>query len=181
MAGRTKSSKVNQRLVEARGDLKMTAKKAAERIGISYSDYLRFENNGKSPIAAKGRLLMNAKMICEFHGLGPDHFWPEYFTPESAKFAGQLFEGARSIFPSPEEILSIKTMREAIREVLASLTQLEGKVLRMRFGIGEKTDYSPEEISGDLEVPLGRVRQIKAQALRKMRHPTRSRRLKEYL
>ena len=70
---------------------------------------------------------------------------------------------------------------EQTRKVLATLTPREEKVLRMRFGIGEKADRTLEEVGVDFEVTRERVRQIEAKALRKLRHPSRSRRLRPFL
>jgi RNA polymerase primary sigma factor len=65
--------------------------------------------------------------------------------------------------------------------VLTSLTPREEKVLRMRFGIGEKADHTLEEVGRDFHVTRERIRQIEAKALRKLRHPSRSRKLKSFV
>ena len=67
------------------------------------------------------------------------------------------------------------------RRVLTTLTPREEKVLRMRFGIGEKTDHTLEEVGRDFSVTRERIRQIEAKALRKLRHPSRSRKLKSFM
>ncbi|MCA9849897.1 MAG: sigma-70 family RNA polymerase sigma factor, partial [Dehalococcoidia bacterium] len=72
-------------------------------------------------------------------------------------------------------------LRETTTRVLASLTPREERVLRMRFGIGEKSDHTLEEVGQDFDVTRERIRQIEAKALRKLRHPTRSKKLKDYL
>jgi RNA polymerase primary sigma factor len=69
-------------------------------------------------------------------------------------------------------------LAEQTRKVLATLTPREEKVLRMRFGIGEKSDHTLEEVGQDFEVTRERIRQIEAKALRKLRHPSRSKRLR---
>jgi RNA polymerase primary sigma factor len=61
--------------------------------------------------------------------------------------------------------------------VLATLTPREEKVLRMRFGIGERSDHTLEEVGQDFEVTRERIRQIEAKALRKLRHPSRAKKL----
>ena len=63
-------------------------------------------------------------------------------------------------------------LAEQTRKVLATLTPREEKVLRMRFGIGEKSDHTLEEVGQDFEVTRERIRQIEAKALRKLRHPS---------
>src|SRR5262249_41496568 len=72
-------------------------------------------------------------------------------------------------------------LAEQTRKVLATLTPREEKVLRMRFGIGEKSDHTLEEVGQDFEVTRERIRQIEAKALRKLRHPSRSKRLKSFM
>ena len=72
-------------------------------------------------------------------------------------------------------------LAEQTRKVLATLTPREEKVLRMRFGIGEKSDHTLEEVGQDFEVTRERIRQIEAKALRKLRHPSRSKRLKAFM
>jgi len=84
-------------------------------------------------------------------------------------------------FMSPSEAAISLNLAEQTRKVLATLTPREEKVLRMRFGIGEKSDHTLEEVGKDFLVTRERIRQIEAKALRKLRHPTRSRKLKAFL
>jgi len=72
-------------------------------------------------------------------------------------------------------------LAEQVDKVLSSLTPREERVLRMRFGIGEKSDHTLEEVGQDFEVTRERIRQIEAKALRKLRHPSRSKRLRTFL
>ncbi|HOS98429.1 MAG TPA: RNA polymerase sigma factor RpoD, partial [Deltaproteobacteria bacterium] len=76
--------------------------------------------------------------------------------------------------PSPSDAILAKNLSEQSRRVLATLTPREEKVLRMRFGIGEKSDHTLEEVGKDFTVTRERIRQIEAKALRKLRHPVRS-------
>ncbi|MBI5586622.1 MAG: RNA polymerase sigma factor RpoD [Deltaproteobacteria bacterium] len=82
---------------------------------------------------------------------------------------------------SPAEAVIRLNLSEQTRKVLATLTQREEKVLRMRFGIGEKADHTLEEVGKDFDVTRERIRQIEAKALRKLRHPSRSKRLKSFV
>jgi RNA polymerase primary sigma factor len=82
---------------------------------------------------------------------------------------------------SPSEAVISLNLAEQTRKVLATLTPREEKVLRMRFGIGEKSDHTLEEVGQDFEVTRERIRQIEAKALRKLRHPSRSKRLKSFV
>ncbi len=84
-------------------------------------------------------------------------------------------------FMSPSEAAISLNLSEQTRKALATLTPREEKVLRMRFGIGEKADHTLEEVGKDFHVTRERIRQIEAKALRKLRHPTRSRKLKPFL
>jgi len=83
--------------------------------------------------------------------------------------------------PSPADTVVNQNLCEQTRKVLATLTPREEKVLRMRFGIGEKSDHTLEEVGQDFFVTRERIRQIEAKALRKLRHPTRARKLKSFL
>ena len=72
-------------------------------------------------------------------------------------------------------------LREATTRVLSSLTPREERVLRMRFGIGTNTDHTLEEVGQQFNVTRERIRQIEAKALRKLKHPSRSRKLRSFL
>ena len=82
---------------------------------------------------------------------------------------------------SPSDAVINMNLAEQTRKVLATLTPREEKVLRMRFGIGEKSDHTLAEVGQDFEVTRERIRQIEAKALRKLRHPSRSKRLKAFV
>jgi len=82
---------------------------------------------------------------------------------------------------SPIEMATIEGLREATQNMLASLTSREAKVLRMRFGIDMNTDHTLEEVGKQFDVTRERIRQIEAKALRKLRHPSRSERLRSFL
>jgi RNA polymerase primary sigma factor len=82
---------------------------------------------------------------------------------------------------SPAENVVTHSLEETTRKVLATLTPREERVLRMRFGIGEHSDHTLEEVGQDFEVTRERIRQIEAKALRKLRHPSRSKRLSSFI
>jgi RNA polymerase primary sigma factor len=82
---------------------------------------------------------------------------------------------------SPADAIVNFNLSEQTRRVLTTLTPREEKVLRMRFGIGEKADHTLEEVGRDFDVTRERIRQIEAKALRKLRHPSRSRKLKSFV
>jgi RNA polymerase primary sigma factor len=82
---------------------------------------------------------------------------------------------------SPGDAALFASLREVTKEVLDSLTPREAKVLRMRFGIEMNTDHTLEEVGKQFDVTRERIRQIEAKALRKLRHPTRSEKLRSFL
>ena len=82
---------------------------------------------------------------------------------------------------APNDAAMYASLREVTKDILDSLTPREAKVLRMRFGIEMNTDHTLEEVGKQFDVTRERIRQIEAKALRKLRHPTRSERLKSFL
>ncbi|MBI5190338.1 MAG: RNA polymerase sigma factor RpoD [Nitrospirae bacterium] len=98
---------------------------------------------------------------------------------EEDSHLGDFIEDKRS--PSPLELAINYDLQEQIRRVLNTLTPREEKVLRRRFGIGEAADHTLEEVGQEFDVTRERIRQIEAKALRKLRHPSRSKRLKSFV
>ena len=98
---------------------------------------------------------------------------------EEDSHLGDFIEDKKVINPS-EAIVNLN-LAEQTRRVLATLTPREEKVLRMRFGIGEESDHTLEEVGQDFNVTRERIRQIEAKALRKLRHPSRSNKLKAFI
>jgi len=92
---------------------------------------------------------------------------------------GDFLENKSTVNPSEEAVRS--RLVEETAEVLESLTPREAQVIRMRFGIGRKSDHTLEEIGGDFKVTRERIRQIEAKALGKLRHPSRTRNIEEFL
>ncbi len=98
---------------------------------------------------------------------------------EEDSHLGDFIEDKKFMLPSDAAVNM--NLAEQTRKVLATLTPREEKVLRMRFGIGEKADHTLEEVGKDFAVTRERIRQIEAKALRKLRHPTRSKKLKSFI
>ena len=92
---------------------------------------------------------------------------------------GDFIEDTSTIAPNDAAMYS--SLRDVTKDVLDSLTPREAKVLRMRFGIEMNTDHTLEEVGKQFDVTRERIRQIEAKALRKLRHPSRSERLKSFL
>jgi len=98
---------------------------------------------------------------------------------EEDSHLGDFIEDKAAILPIEAAIQS--NLRETTTRVLASLTPREERVLRMRFGIGMNTDHTLEEVGQQFSVTRERIRQIEAKALRKLKHPSRSRKLRSFL
>jgi len=98
---------------------------------------------------------------------------------EEDSHLGDFIEDKKAINPLDSVVKS--DLSDRTTSVLSSLTPREEKVLRLRFGIGERCDHTLEEVGQDFDVTRERIRQIEAKALRKLRHPSRSRKLKGFL
>ncbi len=97
---------------------------------------------------------------------------------EEDSHLGDFIEDKNTVSPM-DSAINID-LAEQVKKVLGTLTPREERVLRMRFGIGEKSDHTLEEVGQDFEVTRERIRQIEAKALRKLRHPSRSKRLRTF-
>jgi RNA polymerase primary sigma factor len=98
---------------------------------------------------------------------------------EEDSHLGDFLEDKKAI--SPLEAAIRYDLQRQINSALETLTPREEKVLRIRFGIGEATDHTLEEVGQDFEVTRERIRQIEAKALRKLRHPSRSKKLRSFV
>ena len=98
---------------------------------------------------------------------------------EEDSHLGDFIEDKNAV--SPVDAVIGGNLEDQTRRVLKTLTPREEKVLRMRFGIGEKSDHTLEEVGQDFEVTRERIRQIEAKALRKLRHPSRSKQLRSFM
>ena len=92
---------------------------------------------------------------------------------------GDFIEDSNALIPVDAAVQT--ALKNTTTKVLASLTPREERVLRMRFGIGMNTDHTLEEVGQQFSVTRERIRQIEAKALRKLKHPSRSRQLKSFL
>jgi RNA polymerase primary sigma factor len=97
---------------------------------------------------------------------------------EEDSHLGDFIEDKAAV--SPQEAILSSNLAENTRKVLSTLSPREEQVLKLRFGIGEKANHTLEEVGQDFEVTRERIRQIEAKALRKLRHPSRSRLLKSF-
>jgi RNA polymerase primary sigma factor len=98
---------------------------------------------------------------------------------EEDSHIGDFIEDQES--PAPAEAASYELLREQLNEVLHTLTPREEQVLRLRFGLEDGRQRTLEEVGQQFNITRERIRQIEAKALRKLRHPSRSKKLKDYL
>ena len=152
---------INKMLGTSRGLLQElgrepTPEELAERLDLSVEKVRKIQKISKEPISLE--------------------------TPvgeEDDSHLGDFIEDRNAV--SPVEALVNVSLSEQTDRVLATLTPREEQVLRMRFGIGHRSDHTLEEVGRDFAVTRERIRQIEAQALRKLRHPSRARRLKSFM
>ena len=83
--------------------------------------------------------------------------------------------------PEPQDVAAYTLLKEQLEEVMSTLTPREAKVLRLRFGLDDGKARTLEEVGKEFDVTRERIRQIEAKALRKLRHPSRSKKLKDYM
>jgi RNA polymerase primary sigma factor len=98
---------------------------------------------------------------------------------EEDSYLGDLIEDKNAILPVDAVIQS--NLRDSTTRVLASLTAREERIVRMRFGLGMNSDHTLEEVGRQFSVTRERIRQIEAKALRKLKHPSRSKILRTFL
>jgi len=98
---------------------------------------------------------------------------------EEDSHLGDFIEDKNAV--NPQDAILNANLAENTRKVLGTLSPREEQVLKMRFGIGDKSNHTLEEVGQDFDVTRERIRQIEAKALRKLRHPSRSRILKNFM
>jgi RNA polymerase primary sigma factor len=98
---------------------------------------------------------------------------------EEDSHLGDFIEDRTAI--SPIEAVLVSNLRDQTRKVLKSLTPREEQVLRMRFGVGDGSEHTLEEVGRSFNVTRERIRQIESKALRKLRHPSRAKKLKPFM
>jgi RNA polymerase primary sigma factor len=103
-------------------------------------------------------------------------------TPVGSEDSSQLGDFIEDeSMPEPVDAAARELLKDQVQNALAVLTERERQVLEMRFGLLDGRDYTLEEVGKYFKVTRERIRQIEAKALRKLRHPTRSRHLRDYL
>lgn len=177
----------NNRMAEIREAHGWSQRHASAACGVSESAWNALESLRASPLAWTGagatRVLAWSRValaVATALEVEPGWLWPEaviqvHGGKKSLKVGAAEAMALMGSVQSPEiHALGVET-----RKLLATLTPREEKVIRMRFGIGEKSDHTAEEVGQDFGVTSGRIRQIEIRALRKLRQPSRSKRLKD--
>ena len=151
----SKLSKVTRQLVQEKGREPTTAE-LAERLEMPEEKILYIQRISQDPVS--------------------------FETPvgqEDDSYLGDFLEDTNSL--SPSEVAENKMLKEILIKVLQTLTPREQKVIRLRYGIDDGRQRTLEEVGKEFNVTRERIRQIEAKALRKLRHPSRSKKLKDYL
>ncbi len=149
-----KIHRVSRQFVQENGR-EPTSEELSERVGISAEKIKRAIKISREPVSLETPI-------------GED----------DGTMLGDFIADNNSLAP-PEEMIN-SDLIERLNEVLSTLTKREETILRMRFGIGENTDYTLEEVGERFNVTRERIRQIESKALRKLRHPVRSKKLKSF-
>lgn len=164
----------NNCLLQRREELGLSPRQLAEAAGVCYPTYLGLESMRISPMS-KGEWRSSALKIAAFHGISADELWPDAVLSVVAASATRILDedeiaslgGGRAV---DQHALAEDHERAAhVREALATLTPRQEKVLRMRFGIGEKSDHTLEEVGQDFELSRERIRAIEARGITKLR------------
>ena len=126
-------------------------------------------------------ILFKSKVISpEDFDIGHDKIFVVVFIFLYLKFISFCFLEDKKII-QPLDVAIHSDLKKSINQILSTLTPREERVLRMRFGLGTQSDNTLEEVGKQFTVTRERIRQIEAKALRKLKHPSRSKRLKSFL
>ena len=150
-----KVSRVSRQLLQERGH-EATADEIAEVIGMSPEKVREIMKIAQDPVSLETPI-----------GEEEDSHLGDFIPDDDS--------------PAPSEAASYALLREQLSEVLHTLTPREEHVLKLRFGLDDGRTRTLEEVGKEFNITRERIRQIEAKALRKLRHPSRSKRLKDYL
>jgi RNA polymerase sigma factor (sigma-70 family) len=174
----------NARLINALAEVgESVGGKLANKMGVSYHQLLDLSNLKMSPLDEEGKLLPIVEKLCDltnktlFELFTVDQIAP--LETNKAEFEMDVQEVQELLLERSSEDLYIeKQTNEAVHDLMDSLTPRENQILKLRYGVKTTTDYTLGEVGEVFGVSAARVRQIEAKALRKMRHPSRSDRLR---
>jgi len=177
----------NNQLKQRRAELGMTTRQISEALGISLATYLALERLGYSPWKRAGEWTRTAMKIAEFHGLPPEELFPEAIkhlkaTTQVAEFNFDDLvlcdmDTLPSLMPSPLELMEGRELRQGIADALKTLTPREERVLTARLGLDGEKGKELGEVGQEFSVSRERIRQIEMKAIKKLRHPTRAKRI----
>jgi len=164
-----------------------TAAELARVVGLGPSEIGYILNLKVTPYTNKGTVRSSIQCLCDFFSCNPEDLFPaqHIFDPLTVNqgaiqanigelMSSNLLESAHN----PDLLVEITEQKEAIEKTLDQLTLREKKVLELRFGLGEEAECTLKEVGIKLGVKAERIRQIEAKALRKLRHPTRTRHIR---
>jgi len=184
----------NNRLITYREQLGLKPREMANQIGVSYGMLLAYESMRQSPLTkTSDDWRESALRIASFHGVEPAFFWPDsVIAIEKYKASIELSsdEAARllspgptiaALAPAPDDGLAKKELEEAFRLMLSTLTPREEEILVLRFGLRGEREHTLREIGDRQGVTREVIRKIEVKALKKLRHPARSKRLKPFI
>ena len=185
----------NNRLHRARVDLGLTVAELCRRSGISIHSYYKMLSLRMTGLDKRGEVRDVARRVAEFLGSSVDEMFPpslalvkestaerEVDVADAMRLLGADAEetDGRRLLPMEAEVDRPK-LRDALRSVLSGLSPREERVLRMRFGIDDGGEPTLDEVAENLGLSGGRIQQIEAKALRKLRHPSRTTPLEPFL
>jgi RNA polymerase sigma factor (sigma-70 family) len=182
----------NNRLKERRAALGMTRRALAQAVGVEPAVYGALEALKRSPYCKSGAWTVAATRLATYFRTVEEELFPAGVlhvkkhevvrTIDEADIGNLLTDHQQQMRLLPDAQLEEVEMKEDVHKALETLSNREEKILRMRFGIGEKDgDHTLEEVAKDFEVSRDRIRQIEARALRKLHHPSRSKQLRQYV
>ncbi len=181
----------NNRLKQRREELGLSQRELSRQAGICCTTYNSFENLRLSPLGSMGDWREPARKLSAFHGVGLEELFPDSVLQIEAPSAtlrmdatevpllGQASSEIMGLLPSDVAIAS--DLHTEVEKALSTLTSREERVIRMRFGIGDRKDHTLEEVGKELGTQKARAGQIEKKALRKLRRPSRSKWLKSFV
>lgn len=185
---RAKLRLYNNRILQRREELGLSQQSLAVAANIPLSVYCAMETLRYVPVGKDGEWLGPSVRLANFHCVEPEELWPDSVREmgevsvmskllSPSELRRLVSPPLESALPAPDEVLESRELEKASRKVLATLTPREEKVIRLRFGIGEKGEHTFEEIGEKYQVGRERIRQVEAHALRKLRHRSRAKHL----
>jgi DNA-binding XRE family transcriptional regulator len=181
----------NNRLIQRREELGLSAPRLAEKMGVNYHSYVQLESMKDSPLDSAGEWRAIAVTIAEFHAVSLDELFPEAVQQIRQASAMRLMDGgelaalASGEFRQtealmPDEIVARKQLVESTREALDKLSPRKAKAMKLRFGFNGNEPATIRTVGNQLGgICVERSRQIIEDGLRRLRHPSISKQLRD--